>query len=269
MFRLYPANCNNCDPVSHRDRTSDHAMLQNLDSRTLPSVLQPSRISPKRYVNAVLTIHCWGTIRLYCESYLGHPVIMEGENMNIVNMAMKYVGPMVAERIAAKLGIGGPLANKLIAAALPMILGSVMGKSKSSSGLSTIMNMVTGANKPDAGGLLSVFEGGGDADAFAKSGGGMLEGLLGGQGVGALAGALGKYGGVDSDKAGSLMGMLAPAALGSVGNVVAEQNLRGEGKRQQVAVDHRCRGCGTACMELPWRRQNARNARSRTRVCCR
>ena len=144
-------------------------------------------------------------------------------------MAMKYVGPMVAERIAAKMGIGGPVANKLIAAALPMILGSVMGKSKSSSGLSSIMDLVTGANKPDAGALSTMFDAGGDADAFAKSGSGMLEGLLGGQGAGALAGALGKYAGVDASQAGSLMGMLAPAALGSVGNVVEEQKLDGAG----------------------------------------
>ena len=149
--------------------------------------------------------------------------------MNIVNMAMKYVGPMVAERIAAKLGIGGPLANKLIAAALPMILGSVMGKSKSSSGLSTIMDMVTGANKPDGGALSTAFDAGGDVDGLVKSGGGMLEGLFGGESVKSMSGALGNYAGVDADTAGSIMGMLAPAALGSVSNVVAEQGLDGGG----------------------------------------
>ncbi|MEP5872661.1 MAG: DUF937 domain-containing protein, partial [Marinomonas sp.] len=147
--------------------------------------------------------------------------------MNLMNMAMKYVGPMVAQQIATKLGIGGPIANKLIAAALPAILGAVIGKSKTSSGLGSLMSLVTGANTPEPKALESMFESGGDVDALAQSGGGMLEGLLGGQGMGALASALGNHAGVDQSQAGSLLGMLAPTALGTIGSQVAESGMDG------------------------------------------
>lgn len=147
--------------------------------------------------------------------------------MNLMNMAMKYVGPMVAQQIATKLGIGGPIANKLIAAALPAILGSIIGKSKTSSGLGSLMNLVSGDNTPEPKALESAFSDGGDIDALANSGGSMLEGLLGGQGMGALSSALGKHAGVDQAQAGGLLGMLAPAALGTIGSQVAESSMDG------------------------------------------
>lgn len=149
--------------------------------------------------------------------------------MNLMNMAMKYAGPMVAQQIATKLGIGGPVVNKLIAAALPTIMGTLIGKSKSSSGLGSLMNLVTGANAPKPDMLENMFGSGGDVDGLAKAGGGMLEGLLGGQAMGALTGALGKHAGVDQSQAGSLLGMLAPAALGTIGSQVSEQGLDGAG----------------------------------------
>ena len=147
--------------------------------------------------------------------------------MNLMNMALKYAGPMVAQQIATRLGIGGPIVNKLIAAALPTILGTVIGKSKSSSGLGTLMNLVTGDNAPKPDMLEQMFQTGGDVDGLTKAGGGMLEGLLGGQGVSTLAGALGKHGGVNQDQAGSILGMLAPAALGTISNQVQDQGLDG------------------------------------------
>ena len=147
--------------------------------------------------------------------------------MNLMNMAMKYIGPMVVQQIATKLGIGGPIANKLIAAALPTILGSVIGKSKTSDGLGSLMSLVTGDNTPEPKALESMFEQGGDVDELARSGGGMLEGLLGGQGMGALSSALGKHAGVEPQQAGSLLGMLAPAALGTISSQVAESGMDG------------------------------------------
>jgi hypothetical protein len=149
--------------------------------------------------------------------------------MNLVNMAMKYIGPAVAERIASKMGIGGPVVNKLIAAALPAILGSVIGKSQSGGGLGAIMDLVTGSNRPSTNGLADMFDGGGDIDGLAQSGTSMLGGLLGGQGLSALTGALGRHGGVDENQAGSLLGMLAPAALGSIGDQVQEQGMDASG----------------------------------------
>ena len=149
--------------------------------------------------------------------------------MNLVNMAMSYIGPAVAQHIATKMGIGGPVVNKLIAAALPTIMGSLIGKSKTGGGLDAILSMVTGDNRPQSNQLAEMFDGGGDIDALANSGSGMLEGLLGGQSLGALSGALGRHAGVDEAQAGSLLGMLAPAAMGSLGDQIADQGLDSAG----------------------------------------
>ena len=170
--------------------------------------------------------------------------------MNIMNMALKYVGPMVAERIASKLGIGGPVVNKLIAAALPAIMGSLIGKTNSSGGLGSIMDMVSGSDRPQPGGLADMFASDGDIDGLASAGGGMLEGLLGGEGLGTLAGALGQHAGVEQNAAGSLLGMLAPVALGTIGEQVSEQNLDTAGLAQMLQGQ-----AGNIAEAMPYRRQ--------------
>lgn len=153
--------------------------------------------------------------------------------MNIVSMAMNYLGPTIVSKIASSLGVNNTIVNGLISAALPSILGAFTGSSRTGAGAGALFDAI---GKMDWGGsdnnlLESALDGGGIAD-FAKGGGDLLGGLLGGNVVESLAGALGQSQGVTNEQAGSILGMVGPIALGSLKDQVADQGLDAAGLAQ-------------------------------------
>jgi hypothetical protein len=166
----------------------------------------------------------------------------EGEIMNIMSIAMNYLGPSVVSKVASMMGIQGPLANKLISAAMPAILAALSGKAASASGagslLSAIKDFSFGSDN-DLEGALN----GPNAGNVASSGADMLGGLLGNAGLSSLSGALSRFGGVDDAQSQTVLGMLAPVAMQSLGGQVAENNMgAGEladfmkGQRKNIAT---------------------------------
>jgi len=148
--------------------------------------------------------------------------------MNIVSMGMKYLGPMIATQIASMLGLKGPVVTKLIAAALPAILAGISGKAASASGAGSLFNLLS---KQDLMGPED-FEtalSGTDSGSIAGNGADMLSDLLGGSQVDALSDALGRYGDIPQAGSKSLIGMLAPAVLGSLKGSVQDNNLDAAG----------------------------------------
>lgn len=148
--------------------------------------------------------------------------------MNIVNLAMRYLGPVVANKAASMLGINSSMATKLIAAALPTIMASLVGKSSTGSGASALLNMIKSPNVGSPTGLEAALDGPGASD-LASSGGSMLTELLGGNAMGGLTKALGAYGGAGEQATQSLMGLVGPVALGSLQEQVNEQGLDADG----------------------------------------
>lgn len=148
--------------------------------------------------------------------------------MNIANLAMRYLGPVVANKAASMLGINNSIATKLIAAALPSILASLVGKSSTGGGASALLSMIKSPNVGSPSGLEAALDGPGAADV-ASAGGNMLTELLGGNAMGALTGALGKYAGVGEQETQSLLGLVGPVALGSLQEQVNEQDLDADG----------------------------------------
>jgi len=148
--------------------------------------------------------------------------------MNIMNMAMRYLGPVVANKAASMLGINNSIATKLIAAALPSIMASLVGKSSSSSGAGALFDMLKSPNLGSPSGLEAALDGPGAAD-MASAGGGMLTDLLGGNAMGALTKALGGYGGSNEEQTKGLLGLVGPVALGSLQEQVTEQGLDAAG----------------------------------------
>ncbi len=148
--------------------------------------------------------------------------------MNIAKMAMTYLGPVVANKAASMLGINNSVATKLISAALPSILAALVGKASSGSGASALLNMIKSPNVGSPSGLEAILDGPGAADV-ASTGSNMLTELLGGNAVGALSGALGKYGGAGEAETNSLLGLVGPVALGSLQEQVNDQGLDADG----------------------------------------
>lgn len=148
--------------------------------------------------------------------------------MNLVSLAMQYLGPVIINRIASSLGVGQGVAGKLIAAALPTILAGLAGSSAKPGGAGALGNVLS---KVDPGilGNLGNLIGGAGQQQLVDSGTSALGSLLGGSSTNAIAGALAKFGGVDASKGASLLGMLAPVALGTLAKQQQESGLDAAG----------------------------------------
>ncbi|MGL4396010.1 MAG: DUF937 domain-containing protein [Hyphomicrobium sp.] len=135
--------------------------------------------------------------------------------MNLVSMAMQYLGPVIISRIASSLGVNQGLVGKAITAALPAILAALAGSASRAGGASTLSNVLA---KQDPGllGNLGNLIGGAGQKGLVDGGMGALGSLLGGGQTSAIANAVGKFAGIDGAKGSSLIGMLAPVVLGTL-----------------------------------------------------
>ncbi len=136
--------------------------------------------------------------------------------MNIVSLIMQYLAPAMLGKIASALGVSSPLAQKAIAAAIPAILGGLMGK-VSQPGGGQILSDILGKQDPGLLGKLGDMIGGAQQKTVVDQGTNVLGSLLGNSAMGSLAGALGKYAGLGDGPSKSLLGMLAPVVLGQLG----------------------------------------------------
>ncbi len=148
--------------------------------------------------------------------------------MNIVSMAMQYLTPMLVDRIATSLGIQSPMVRSAIAAILPTILAGITGVASKPGGGRQITDVLGKQNTDILGDLGSIFGGAKQTD-IAKSGTDALRDLLGGNAVSGLTGAVGKFAGIGDAPVQSLVGMLAPVALGTLAKQQKESGLDAAG----------------------------------------
>ncbi len=135
--------------------------------------------------------------------------------MNIVSMAMQYLTPMLIDRIAGSLGVSSPMVKMAISAILPTILAGITGVAAKPDGGRRITDVLGKQDAGILGNLGSIF--GGEQQAqVAKSGADVLGGLLGGSAISGLTGAVSKFAGLGDAPTQSLIGMLAPVALGTL-----------------------------------------------------
>lgn len=148
--------------------------------------------------------------------------------MNIVSMGMKFLGPTVVTKVASMLGINNTMVTSLIGAALPTVLAGLTGKASSEGGANALMGLL-GQQQVDSPEAFEAALTDADPNEMAQSGGSMLSGLLGGDATDALAGALGQHAGVDQGNASSLLGLIAPAAMGALKGEVTSGGLDASG----------------------------------------
>ena len=136
--------------------------------------------------------------------------------MNIVSLIMQYLGPVIVNKLASSLGINQSIEQKIIAAALPAILGGLMNRAAQPGGAQALAEAV---GQTDGGllGKLGDMIGGQQQGKIAEQGMGALGSLLGAGGISSLASAVGKFGGVNETVSKGLLGMMAPAVLGTLG----------------------------------------------------
>jgi len=140
---------------------------------------------------------------------------------NLVTLVMEYLTPDLIGRIATALGLNRNNAQTAIGAAVPALLAGFSGVAAQPGGAQKLVDVA----KQQTGALSSFANmiGGQGQTSLIEKGTQMLSSLFGGQDQTALAGAVGKFAGVGQGASGSLLGMLAPVVMGTIGQQRQQQ----------------------------------------------
>jgi hypothetical protein len=149
-------------------------------------------------------------------------------SLNIVSVISQFLTPDMIAKIASSLGIDSSLAGKAVAAAIPSLLGGLTGVAGTQDGAQKLFQAVTQQQPGVLDSLAGMIGGSGQA-ALVENGTKALSSLLGSSSVGALAGAVAKYSGLGGMASSSLLGLLAPVVMGSLGKQVSAGSLNAGG----------------------------------------
>jgi len=125
--------------------------------------------------------------------------------------------------LSGALGESSADTKSALGAAIPALMGQVANKAQSEDGANQLMDMI-GDNdgSQDFSSMLS------NKDALLKNGSGMLSGLMGNQSSG-FSGMLSKFTGMGGSKMTSLLGMVAPLIMGTLGKAKSTMGLNASG----------------------------------------
>ncbi len=140
---------------------------------------------------------------------------------SIVDLLSSQLGPDAVQSISRQLGIDEGTAQQAIGAAIPMLTGGLAKNASQPGGAAALHQAVT---RDHDGGLLD------NVTDFLGQGGssGMGAGILGhvfGGNQGNAASGLSKVTGLDSNKSGQLLMMLAPLVLAALGKLTNRNGL--------------------------------------------
>lgn len=144
--------------------------------------------------------------------------------MNLVSMALQYLTPVLVGKLASSLGVNSTIANTIVRAAIPAILGALVGKAAKPEGARALFDVLA---KQDTGllGRLSSVLGSPQQKTIAEQGSNALGSLLGMSSLGSLVNAVSKYANVDTTATTGVVGMLAPVVLGTLSQQQKSSNL--------------------------------------------
>jgi hypothetical protein len=135
--------------------------------------------------------------------------------IDLTSLVSDYLTPQLVARIASAIGVNPTVAQNLVDAAVPAIIGALGNAASAPGGAKKISDAVSNAD-PDLLTKLSTSLNAGNADV-ASGGTGALSGILGGSGLSSLAGALAQFAGVPQAAAQSTIGAAGQAVVGVLG----------------------------------------------------
>jgi Bacterial protein of unknown function (DUF937) len=135
--------------------------------------------------------------------------------IDLTSLVSDYLTPQLVARIASAVGVNPTVAQNLVDAAVPAIIGALGTAAVAPGGAKKISDAVSNAD-PDLLTKLSSSLNAGSADV-ASGGTGALGGILGGSGLSSLAGALAQFAGVPQAAAQSTIGAASQAVVGVIG----------------------------------------------------
>jgi hypothetical protein len=144
-------------------------------------------------------------------------LVVRGNPMaiDLVGLVSQILTPQVVGGLARALGINEAVAQKLVSAAVPAVLAAFATTAAAPGGAKKIVDAVSNSD-PDLLTKLSGALGGADAGP-AQAGADFIKDLLGGSGLGALAGSLAQFSGAPAATAQAAAGVAAQAAIGAIG----------------------------------------------------
>src|SRR5262249_32685152 len=135
--------------------------------------------------------------------------------VNLVSLIMQFLTPDMIVRIASALGLYRNNTQTAFGSAIPGLLAGLSGVAAQPCGAQKLVDAVKQQT-----GVLGSFAnmiGASGQSSLIDKGSQILSSLLGGRDQTALASAVGKYAGLGQDASGSLLGMLAPIIMGTIG----------------------------------------------------
>lgn len=153
---------------------------------------------------------------------------------NIVDLVKHGISDQLLGRIGNAVGLDGSRTSIAMSGALPGLLAGLAGKARQPGGAASLLDGLRDADAGLLGNAGSVPDGG-DAARVAREGGSLLQSVLGGDATKHLGGALATFTGLDRDRSGSLLGLLAPVVLGALKDKFTDDGLDAGGLQGLMA----------------------------------
>jgi hypothetical protein len=146
---------------------------------------------------------------------------------DLVSLIMQFVTPGMTTKIASALGLPRESMDKAVAAAVPAILAAFANTAMKPGGGQQISN----AFAQQSGTLDRIKNaiGTGSEKPLIDKGSDLMSSVLGSSGSNALAGALGRFTGLDTGASKSLLGILGPVAASVIGQQQRSADLDAKG----------------------------------------
>ena len=174
--------------------------------------------------------------------------------VNLVSLVMQFLTPDMIGRIASALGLDRTNTQTAIGAAVPGLLAGLSGVAAQPGGAQKLVDTVRQQT-----GVLGSFAnmlGASGQSSLIEKGSQILSSLLGGRDQAALAGAVGKYAGLGQGASGSLLGMLAPIIMGTIGQQQGTRSLDAGAspaffRARRTTLLRRCPRASPTCLAAP------------------
>jgi len=149
--------------------------------------------------------------------------------VNLVQLVTQLLTPDVIAKIASALGIDRNLLQKMISGAVPSLLASTADVASTPAGVRQLANTLSQQKSGTIDSLLANLGQGSGPEALANTGANMLSGLFGGGVLDTMSQAIGEFSGAGKGPSKSLLGMLGPLVMGTLGRYARSEGMDASG----------------------------------------
>ena len=147
--------------------------------------------------------------------------------MNLLSLFSDQIGGTLIKQATGLLGESESGITKAMSGLMPSLLGTLVNKSGTTEGASSLMNLLSNnANDSILDNVSGLFSDKSKVSGLMDSSGGILNGLLGDK-LGPLTGMLSKFGGIKSSSMGGLLKLATPFLLGFLKRKVMNKGASG------------------------------------------